>query len=924
MSWTRRAWRTLLVLLMIMLVAASQASQIRAAEVDTVPPTIADIWPAHNTWITWPRPLITVRATDNVGGSGIDPSSIVTMVDGAQVAHYYFDSSVHWGSPEPLADGDHTASIELSDVAGNRLPRVSWVFKVDTVYPTLSLTRPIDWATSTKPDVVITAVEEGSGIDEASTVFTLTGSESGLIAGSGCWNGLAYTFTPASNLNEVETYTVNMNVRDNAGRAAFTLQRTFRVDVTAPVIDGGSWSIAEGSWINTPSALLDVNVSDQGGSGVSVWSSQVTMTGPGSREHTSFDPLEGKITISLVGLGEGPHTVTLNISDYAGNLAVPKSVTFNVDFVRPIEPSVSVPYALNDTTPTFTWSGASDASPGGGIADYFVQIWKGGDPAKTVGPYTVKHSRDPHSWELPDAFASDGTDDGVYIIDVWSRDAAGNYSLNCGRNGFLLDTQAPSEPTVIEGPSITNGRPFRLSWSGASDNSAGSGIGSYIVEVWKVGGTSAFEGPYPVTHTYGPQNFSLWQPFASDGSDDGPYEARVWACDIAGNPSRSYASCTFDVDMTPPPVPDAPKTQSPTRESIQWWVWDSVGSGFVYYDLLVDDMTFESVGENGYYTSLGEGLHFLQVRSVDEAQNASDWSAKGYVEVDQTPPDVPSMNALPSFIRDNSVSFNWLPPVDAVKCDFAYSKDGGVTWVTVPDPAGQSYIVNIADVPDGTGVVGMARAHDAAGNVSEWSTIVQTTVDRTGPVAAVVDPAADITTNAATFAYRWTAVDAGCGVGSYKMRFNGHEYVTANTTWTGTLVPGINTFEVRGIDALGNEGEAVAAPQVTQVVPQISIDQPAPGGSYKINEVSTIAFKAVGHYDGAIEVRVNGVLLDSWRLIELVDTPGFARFYILLDAQVMAEGAMGVAIKVGTASGLFMYDVDAQRSGFGFGRLRPW
>ena len=130
-------------------------------------------------------------------------------------------------------------------------------------------------------------------------------------------------------------------------------------------------------------------------------------------------------------------------------------------------------------------------------------------------------------------------------------------------------------------------------------------------------------------------------------------------------------------------------------------------------------------------------------------------------------------------------------------------------------------------------------------------------------------------------------------------------------------------------DKLGNVGEPRAARVVKQVKPQIVLVQPMPGASYKINEISTIAFQVieliVDDDDQYLmpEVLLNGVKLDAWRIVSVVPPP-VAKFYVLLDSNVMGPGSMGIRITVGAESQLFNYTVDSERSGFGFGRLRPW
>ena len=73
------------------------------------------------------------------------------------------------------------------------------------------------------------------------------------------------------------------------------------------------------------------------------------------------------------------------------------------------------------------------------------------------------------------------------------------------------------------------------------------------------------------------------------------------------------------------------------------------------------------------------------------------------------------------------------------------------------------------------------------------------------------------------------------------------------------------------------------------------------------------------------EVYVNGVKLDSWRVVEVTRAPALSKYWVLLDGDVMEPGVMEIAVKVGAAEPVnYSYTVDWERSGFGFGRLRPW
>jgi hypothetical protein len=322
----------------------------------------------------------------------------------------------------------------------------------------------------------------------------------------------------------------------------------------------------------------------------------------------------------------------------------------------------------------------------------------------------------------------------------------------------------------------------------------------------------------------------------------------------------------------------------------------------------------------------------LEVTSVDDLGNESAKSTQGHVLVDLRAPEVPEMDPIAAWSKPGSIRFAWSVSHDAlvVEYNFQYSTDGGSTWATVPGLTGQSATVNASTLTDGTAVGGRVMAYDAVNNESAYSDAVWTMIDGTGPVVTITKPTAAVTTNAAEFKYEWTAVDGGCGVDYCTVLFNGGEHrVTATTgggayAWTGALIEGANTFEVWATDKLGNKSKVVAAaPIVTQVKPQIILGQPMQG-TYKINEISTIAFQVIGLHDAVPEVRLNGELLDAWRIVTVVNSTTMAKFYVLLDGDVLVPGRLDVGIAVGKAEALYSYTVDSERSGFGFGRLRPW
>ena len=132
---------------------------------------------------------------------------------------------------------------------------------------------------------------------------------------------------------------------------------------------------------------------------------------------------------------DGTYYLSVRAEDNVSNKGPWATGSVVVDTQLPAAPAVTAPEFTNDTTPTFSWTGASDPPPSSGIAGYTVEIWDtAGSPSKVKGPYTVPHTVDTHSWDLPlaNAFAGDGTEDGEYQVRVWTNDAAGNTSTAYG------------------------------------------------------------------------------------------------------------------------------------------------------------------------------------------------------------------------------------------------------------------------------------------------------------------------------------------------------------------------------------------------------------------------------------------------------------------------------------------------------------
>jgi hypothetical protein len=386
-----------------------------------------------------------------------------------------------------------------------------------------------------------------------------------------------------------------------------------------------------------------------------------------------------------------------------------------------------------------------------------------------------------------------------------------------------------------------------------------------------------------------------------------------------------------------------PRTESPTAHRRPTWTWNAT-PGATAYRVFLDGVAQQPADTepdpNGIpqlgtmfrpTADLADGWHDLQVTAIDALGNESAKSAAGSVLIDGTAPAAPDIAHLPTHTKATQVVFRWSSIGDVAGYNFSYVVGDGEEWTTIEGITTQSYVVkgpDGRDLRDGEVVRGKVQAYDSLENTSEWSGVESTIIDLAGPTVRIIAPDGAKNTNLSTFTWTWTGSDGehGSGVQGYWVKLNDEAWSwTTETVFTSSrLQRGANILRVKGVDNAGNESAAVVADAVTLVDAVVFDIRPEPG-AHAINEVSTIAFSVAGLYDGHVEVLLGDKPIeDGWRLVTVVRTPELAKFYVLLDADIMQPGMLIVTIRVGDSMISCAYRVLSERTGFGFGRLRPW
>jgi hypothetical protein len=292
--------------------------------VDTTPPTVSITSPADDAVIGSSSVVVTWTAADAVTTERSVDGGAWTAVTGTSM------------TVSPLADGEHTIEVRVTDIAGHAASDTVTVM-IDTAAPSVEITSPADGASmGTEVTIQVTTSDgTGSGVETVEVRMD-----------DGAWavvSGDSHTFSALA----VGEHTVDVMATDFAGNSA-TDSVTFTVseDTTAPTVS--ITSPANGTSLSSSSVTVTWTASDGTGSGIALVEAKLdagtwtTVTG-NSREFTA--------------LAEGSHTVSIRATDNAGNAAT-AIVTFMVDTVDPTL-SITSPEGgseTEDATITVTWT----------------------------------------------------------------------------------------------------------------------------------------------------------------------------------------------------------------------------------------------------------------------------------------------------------------------------------------------------------------------------------------------------------------------------------------------------------------------------------------------------------------------------------------------------------------------------------------
>ncbi|MDF1561662.1 MAG: Ig-like domain-containing protein [Deltaproteobacteria bacterium] len=927
---------------------------------DEVPPVTADASPALSFTGGTGATRHFLQLSDSASFDGSGPGAVFVEVELTDFDYTAIDDAAG-AAAYPLADGLYWWRVQAADDADLRSPFTpAQRFEVDTVAPgptTLDLvdsptrdtTPTLTWAATTDARLyhlqISTTSDFSAGIQVDQTTAQLSLTSSTL--GEGTWYARVQTIDAAG----------------NADAAGFSNTVTFVVDTTAPADAILSAPANASTWSTQPVAFTWASVADAvayrleialnaGFTGAIVeagltttarslvldegayWARVITTDAAGNRSlGTTFitftvdtvapdvptlnrlpsliserqpvlswsdeaasgavtylvqvdgvdRPVSGTTTYTVPlaeALADGVHTWTVAARDAAGNTSAHATLqSFTVDATAPATP-VLVPVNPDPTSltqPTLAFAAVGDA------VEYEVEwhdnnLFTGGTGSSALITGTSTK---------PSVALGNGT----WHWHVRARDASGNWSAFSSVDDFVVDTTAPADPTLLTpaaGSSVTS-TSVDFTWAAVAD------AVRYQLEI---ASDAAFTSPQIES--------GLTTTARAVVLTDGSWWARVRAIDAAGNVSAGAADNAFTVDTTAPDVPTLTRLADLISETQPVLGWsDEAASGAAAYLLQIDGATRVVSGATSYTVPLAEaladGTHTWTVAARDAAGNVSAFATAQAFTVDATAPGVPGLVAVSPDPSSNTLPTLAVKPVsDAVEYELEWHDNslftGGV--------GGSDTVATTSTQPSSALGGGTwywrARARDAVGNWSGWSTTGSFVVDVTAPSdPTLLTPVAASSLATSSVAFSWSSVadavayrlEIATNAGFTAAQVEANQTTTARSV---VLTDGNWWARVRAIDAAGNvsagasstaftvDTTAPAVPTLTRLASLINETQPVLSWS---NEAASGATAYLLQIDGVDRV-VTG-----------------ATSYTLLLAEALADGSHAWTVASRDAAG---------------------
>ena len=508
---------------------------------------------------------------------------------------------------------------------------------------------------------------------------------------------------------------------------------------------------------------------------------------------------------------------------------------FSVDVTSPAVPTVN-PQVTNDTTPTIT--GTADS-----IDDLSVVV--NGVTYTEGDGNLVDNGNDTWTLDIPNPNA---LPDGAYNVVATAMDTAGNAINDTTTNELVIDTVAPSIPTVS--PLITADTTPMI--SGTADS-----VDNLTIVV---NGVTYIEGDGNLVDN-GNNTWTLTIPIAN-ALPDGTYDVAATTADAAGNTAQDDTTDELIINSSAPTNPtvnaqntmDTTPTITGTADSVDNLTVEVNGVTYIEGDgNLVDngDDTWSLTIPDA--NALPDGVYDVKALVTDNSGNKANDGTVNELVIDTIPPTVPTV--------DTQVTNDTTPTITgrADSIDILTIVVNGVTYTesdgNLTDNGDNTWSLAIPDanaLPDGVYDVAVT-ATDNVGNEAHDATIDELVIDTTVKVPTVdaqeTDNTDPIITGTADSTDNLTVMVDGI---TYT-EGDGNLVDNGDDTWSLAIATAlaIGTYDVLVIatDALGNTANDATTDEliIMPLISDLTISKVVGSSNPLVGETVTFTIKVVNN-----------------------------------------------------------------------------
>ncbi len=458
---------------------------------------------------------------------------------------------------------------------------------------------------------------------------------------------------------------------------------------------------------------------------------------------TTFADSIGAWSLSVWSFAEGPHSLTVRVRDQAGNSSLPSQpLNFEIDVMAPNTPGRPDLHASRD-------AGTSNSD---NVTNQNQLILVGTveptstlevfDGSTAMGTINVDATG---TWRLETGSLPSGT----HAISVMATDQAGNTSSASPGLSVLVDTFAPSQPSLDLDATSDLG-------DSSTDNLTSDDTPTIRGVAERDGRVELFDGPVSLG-TADVNSVGAWS-LTTSPLTHGLHTLTVRAMDVAGNLSALSTGLTINIDTQLPATPAGPDLDTAsdtggstidniTRDATPAFRGTTNSNTNVFLFEGAAQLGTARANASGAWTvtsrGLSDGTHAITVRTRDAAGNISLASTAINIVVDTAAPSAPSALSLDPasdsgfsngdrITNDTTPDFVGIADPNALVELFEAGSSLGTTsaadagnWIFRSATAGRSFGGGIHSI--------IARATDPAGNVGSTTPEFSFTIDTTPP-----------------------------------------------------------------------------------------------------------------------------------------------------------------------------------------------